>query len=63
MDKEQLIETMARLKIGPLALAGMLGLNRQTVWTWTAGKTPVPPWLPSWLAMYEKLNPGDERGL
>jgi len=46
----QLEAWLARHGLGVRALARALGLSHSTILTWTAGRTPIPRWVPLALA-------------
>jgi transcriptional regulator with XRE-family HTH domain len=57
MTALNLSATLTRLGISQAGLARMTGQSSITVWRWLAGDRGVPPWLASWLVMYERLTP------
>lgn len=66
MTRDDLRAALDRLGLSLVALARMMGQTAITVSRWLApghlgSVRAVPAWLPSWLAMYERLTP-EQRG-
>lgn len=56
----QLEAWMTRHGVGVRALARAFGISHSTLLTWTAGRTPVPRWVP--LALAELARRARRRG-
>lgn len=62
MTPTELRATLDRLGLSQAVLARMVDTERQAVWRWLldpahANARATPHWLPSWLAMFERLTP------
>lgn len=68
MTPTDLLAALDRLGLSQAALARMVGTERQAVWRWTldpshANARAAPHWLPSWLAMFERLTPEQRKAI
>lgn len=55
MTVAELHERLERVHLSGPDLARITGLNPRTVRYWLNDQNPIPPWLDSWLEMYERL--------
>jgi transcriptional regulator with XRE-family HTH domain len=50
MTSAQLLSALKELRWSQAELARRTGISTQSVNAWATGGTPVPPWLPAYLA-------------